>query len=72
MEKEEKVDRRRGGKTILTLLPSERPKLYTKNCILSAIGLRSGQGWTRAAEDRTRWIVVVALLHCCFASTVNI
>ena len=33
MEKEEKVDRRKGGKTIPT----------------------RGQGWTLAAENRTRW-----------------
>ena len=44
-------DRRRGGKAVLTLLHPERPKLYAILACLSAIGLRSGQGWTLLVQQ---------------------
>ena len=40
--KDEEVDRGRSGKTLLTLLHSERPKLHTILAFLSAIGLKCG------------------------------
>ena len=43
-ERQEKVDKRGIGKTVLTLLHSERPKLYTMLAFLSAIGLKSRLG----------------------------
>ena len=58
--KRKEVDRKRAGKTILTPLHSDRPKLYAILAFLSAKGLKSVQGLTtRVAEDRAWWKEII-------------
>ena len=54
--------------TSLTLLHSERSKLYTILAFLSAIWLKLGELSCTKVTVRLHCIV----LHCCFTSTVNI